>query len=275
MASKLYPNEIVIDDSYAVKHRDNLMSMARGYDPSTVDRKILGFMEPPSAIPLIPRSEWSARIKEKERTESNLSHILRRANIPSTDQNGNGYCWAYSTVGCVQAIRAFNGQRHITLNAHSVAATIKRGADQGGWCGLSARFLMERGVAPMGSGENQWPEHSRDYSRLEPKCRERMAQFRVTEGWIDLTLADYDQEMTFDMVASCLLANIPCAVDFNWWGHSVMACDLVDLGNGQYGIRFRNSWTDSYGDKGFAVLTGSKAIPNGAVGLRVTGAVAA
>ena len=33
MASKLYPNEIVIDDSYAVKHRDNLMSMARGYDP--------------------------------------------------------------------------------------------------------------------------------------------------------------------------------------------------------------------------------------------------
>ena len=81
--------------------------------------------------------------------------------------------------------------------------------------------------------------------------------------------------MTFDMVASCLLANIPCAVDFNWWGHSVMACDLVDLGNGQYGIRFRNSWTDSYGDKGFAVLTGSKAIPNGAVGLRVTGAVAA
>lgn len=184
-------------------------------------------------------------------------------------------CWAYSTVGCVQAVRAFNNQPHIPLNPHSVAATIKRGADQGGWCGLSCRFLMEHGVAPMGAGEGQWPEHSRDYQRHEPRCRDRMSQFKVTEGWIDLGRRDYDQQMTFDQVASCLLANIPCALDFNWWGHSVMGCDLVEVSRNQFGIRIRNSWTDGWGDKGFSVLAGSKTIPNGAVGLRVTGGVAA
>lgn len=273
MPSQLYANEMVIDDDYEVHHRDSLMSMARGYDPDSVDASIYGMMGPPSEITLIPRSEWSARIKEKERTQSNLSHILRRAGIPSTDQGGVGYCWAYSTVGCVQAIRAFNGQPHIPLNAHSVASIIKRGRDEGGWCGLSCRFLMEHGVAPMGSGDGEWPEHSRAYQTYEPRCRERMKQFLVTEGWVDLGLRDYDQSMSFDQVMSCLLANIPCALDFNWWGHSVIGLDPVEVSANQFGIRIRNSWTDGWGDKGFSVLTGQKAIPNGAVGLRVTGGV--
>lgn len=275
MSSILYANELVIDDEYEVRNRDALMMPARGYEPDSVDPSIYGMMAPPSEIALIPRSEWSARIAEKERTGSNLSSLLRRAGIPSTDQNGNGYCWAYSTTGCIQAVREFNGQPYIPLNAHSVAATIKQGADQGGWCGLSCRFLMEHGVAPMGSGADQWPEHSRDYRRYEPRCRDRMAQFKLSEGWIDLSKRDYDQEMTLDQVISCLLAGIPCALDFNWWSHSVMGCDAVDLGNNQYGIRIRNSWRDSWGDKGFSVLTGSKARPDNAVGLRATGGVAA
>lgn len=274
MPSAFYANEIIIDDAYEAKHRDKLMGMARGYDPSSVDNSIFGMAAPPSEIVLIPRSEWSARIKEKERTESNLSHILRRAGIPSTDQNGHGYCWAYGPVGCVQAVRAFNNQPYIKLNAHSVASIIKKGADQGGWCGLSCRFLMEHGVAPMGTGEGQWPEHSRDYKKYEPKCRERMEQFKVTEGWIDLSRSDYDQEMSFDQLASCLLVNIPCAIDLNWWGHDVMACDLVEVSVNDFGIRIRNSWGDGWGDKGFSVLTGSKCRPDGAVGLRVTGGVA-
>jgi hypothetical protein len=52
-------------------------------------------------IPLIPRSEWSERIKEMERTKSRLSDIRRRflggSHIPSLDQNGQGYCADAST----------------------------------------------------------------------------------------------------------------------------------------------------------------------------------
>lgn len=275
MPSILHPNEFVIDDDYEVKHRDKLFLPARGYDPSRVDRSIYGMMAQPSGITLIPRSEWSDRIKQKEASKSNLSDILLRAGIPSTDQNGYGYCWAFSTGGSIQALRAFNNQPYIPLNPCSIAATIKQGRDEGGWCGLSLRFAMEHGIAPMGTGPGQWPALSRKYQTLEPACRETMAKFKVSEGWIDLTRADYDQVMTFDQVASCLLSNIPCAVDFNWWGHSVMACDLVEVSANSFGIRIRNSWTDSYGNKGFAVLQGSKAIPDNAVGFCVAGGVAA
>ena len=274
MVSELYANELVIDDNFEVKNRDSLFGMARGYDPESVDRSIYGMMAPPAEIALIPRSEWSARIKEKENTKSRISDLLRRAGIPSTNQNGFGYCWAFSTTGCIQALRAFNNQPFIPLNGCSIAATIKQGRDEGGWCGLSCRFAMERGIAPMGTEPGHWPELSRKYATLEPACRETMAKFKVAESWIDLTRADYDQVMTFDQVASCLLSNIPCAVDFNWWGHSVMACDLVEVSSNSFGIRIRNSWTDSWGDKGFSVLQGSKAIPDNAVGFRVAGGVA-
>lgn len=47
-------------------------------------------------FPTIPRTEWSARIKEKVALKSQLSDIRMRGNngsrIPSLDQNGKGYC---------------------------------------------------------------------------------------------------------------------------------------------------------------------------------------
>lgn len=265
----LYRDEYVIDDDWT--DNDILFKPARGYDPDQVDESVLATFGSPDEIPLIPESEWSERIKEQERHESRISDILRRASIPSTDQNGHGYCWAYSTGGCVIALRAINNQPYLRLNPHSVAAIIKRGADQGGWCGQSARFLKEHGIAVMGNGNGQWPEHSRNLSNDNPAVRANMKLHRVTEDWIDLRKQEWNDDMTFAQVASCLLAGTPCALDFNWWGHSVMGCDLVEVSSGSFGIRIRNSWTDSWGDKGFSVLQGSKSRPNGAVALRATG----
>jgi hypothetical protein len=172
-------------------------------------------------------------------------------------------CWMYSGVGCVIARRAVNNQKYVRLNAHSSAAIIKKGRNEGGWCGLSSQFLMEHGVATF----DEWPEHSRDTRHDTPETRKVMAKYRVTEAFIDLTKPVHGRNMTFEQVATCLLRNIPVAVDFNWWTHSVLGCDLVEIERGSFGIRIRNSWTDSWGDKGFSVLEGSKTIPNGAVAI--------
>jgi hypothetical protein len=61
------------------------------------------------------------------------------------------------------------------------------------------------------------------------------------------------------------------AWDFNWWGHSVGGIRLVKVEAGSYGRKIRNSWTDSWGDRGFGILRGSKAVPDGAIAVRVTG----
>ena len=274
MPSILYPDEIIIDDKYVKKNKDKLFlpkvgrrKFATGYDPSTVDERVRGMLAKPSEMKIIPRSEWPDRIAEQEKTKSRISDILLRKKIPSTDQNGHGYCWAYSGTGCVIVVRALNNQSYKPLNAHSVAAIIKNGRDEGGWCGQSGKFLMENGVAVMGSKVGQWPEHSRSMKYNTAECLAAMKKNRVDEAFIDLSRAAYDQEMTFDQIATCLLLNIPCALDFNWWGHSVLGCDLVYLGNNVYAIRIRNSWTDGWGALGFSVLSESQSRADNAIAL--------
>src|SRR3970282_601381 len=45
---------------------------------------------------LVPRSEWLNRIRQKDAEQSWLEDIVRGV-MPSSDQNGLGYCHAYGT----------------------------------------------------------------------------------------------------------------------------------------------------------------------------------
>lgn len=222
--------------------------------------------DPPSQLPLIPKSEWSERIKEKVAKKSQISDILLAQGIPAMDQGANGYCWGHSTVGCVQAVRAINNQPYIPLSAYMVCAIIKKGRNEGGWSGLSAKFLREHGVC----SQTLWPQGNRSLSLDTPECRVDAARHKVTEEWVDLTLSVYDQNLAFDQLATCLLSNIPCAIDLNWWAHAILACDLVEVEPGSFGVRIRNSWGQGWGEQGFGILRGSKCIPDGALAIRVT-----
>lgn len=181
----------------------------------------------------------------------------------------SGNCWSHSTTGCVQAQRAFAGLPYVPLSAYAIAATIKQGRNEGGWCGLSAKFAREKGIPSQAI----WPQGDRDYRRYDkPETWANAELHKTTEEWADLTRAEYDQNLSFDVVATCLLLNIPVAGDFNHWSHSVMLCDLVEVEPGSFGVRLRNSWGDGWGDKGFGVLRGQKAITDGAIAIRSSNA---
>lgn len=220
-------------------------------------------------FPLIPRSEWSARIKEQERTQSRISDVLRRTNagqpIKALYQDGWGYCWAYSGGHCVTAVRALMHLPYKVLSPFAVAHIIKRGANEGGWCGLSAEWILKNGIPD----NDAWPNLQKGLNRDTAELRSNALKNRITEGWIDLDATAYDRELTFDQVASLLLSNQPCQVDFNWWSHSVCAVDLVEVESGSFGLRILNSHGEDY-EKQLMVLQGSRAIPNGAVGLCVS-----
>lgn len=219
-----------------------------GHDPNQVLRHALP--QPPSAIKLIPRSEWSARIKERKELQAGLRWKRRRHmsgnRIPSSDQNGHGYCWFYSSTGCVTLARMRDNLPYVRLNAHSGAAIIKRGRDEGGWCGLSAQFIMEHGVADF----DHWPEHSRNLANDKPETRANMAKYKVTEGFFDLSTPAYNRNLTHEMIATLLLTDQPCAVDFNEWGHSVVAIDWDEPEPGSFCPVIWNSWTDGWGEHG-------------------------
>lgn len=260
----------IIDDETAHDLTDllNPPGFGHGYDPAQRAADPV-MMAPPSDIPLIPRSEWPARIAERKAQRATGMDLRSRMDNgkmhKSLDQNGQGYCWAYSVTSTVMFQRAVANQPYVRLSAHSVGCKVKNFRDEGGWCGLSAKFIRENGVASV----KDWPEKSmsRQYDTAETWANAKANV--ITEDFVDLTVAVYDQNLSFDQVVSCLLQGVFCAVDFNWWSHSVMALDVVEVEAGSYGLQIQNSWTDGWGDRGTGILRGSKAIPDGAVATRV------
>ena len=228
-------------------------------------------------IPVIQRDEWSDRIADMERTKSRLSDIRNQGNdgqqIVSLDQNGQGFCWAYSTTSAVTLLRAVANLPYVRLSAHAVACKIYNFQDRGAWGALSLDFYAKSGCPDV----EHWPEKSMQRQYDNVATWENAALHKVTEGWMDMDVAAYDRELSFDQVATCLLSRIPVVVDFNWYTHSVCGCDLVELDRSlelydvnRWGIRIWNSWRDSWGTAGMGVLAGNKARPDGASVPRVT-----
>ena len=248
----------------------------RGYDPSSVDPIVKSsFGAPPSEMKLIPRSEWDARIDEQEELGSSLEHFRKTMNNgqmhASLDQNGQGFCWYYSITATAMYARAVAHLPYVRFSPHAGACKVKNFRDEGGWCGLSAKHAREFGFVP----EAFWPQKSMSRENDTPATWAEASKYKIVEDWVDLTKNVYDQNLTFDQVATCLLLNIPCAVDFNWWSHSVCAIRLVRVEAGSYGLKIHNSWTDNWGENGMGILRGSKSIPDGAVATRAIGTLAA
>lgn len=269
------PGELIIDDDnwrQFVDYRVDGHEMGHGLVERDYSQHPQGCYFAAAAwapdAPTVPRSEWSARIKEMERTKSRLSDLRMIANrgkpIPSLDQNGEGFCWAYSTTSAMMMLRAVQGLPYVRLSAHAVGCKVKGFRDQGGWSAQSLDFIVRYGVPSV----EAWPEKSMSRSHDNEKTWENAARHKPTEGWVELSAPIYDRDLTFDQVMTCLLHRIPVPSDFNWWGHAVCAVDPVEVEPGSFGVRIWNSWRDSWGTLGMGVLRGSKAIPDNAVAPR-------
>lgn len=229
---------------------------------------------PPNEMDIIPRSEWDARFDEQEEQKSSLEHIYLsgpegRPAFQNLDQNGDGYCWAYSVGHAIMMDRLKRGRKMVRLNPHSVAAIIKKGRNEGGWCGESAQFSTDVGMAPEGTGEGEWPGHSRDIRLDTPELRAEMAKFKIGEQWTDLTRKVWDRNLTVDQVATGGFNNLPGPRDYNWWGHSVCGIRWVRIERGSWGQLILNSWLN-WGRFGLAVLRGSKAVCDGGLSIRTS-----
>jgi hypothetical protein len=272
------PGEIIIDESNYANHINPIVDgnpVSRGLVQRNFNTHPVGYlggicpaMEGVN-IPLIPRNEWSDRIKDLVATKSQLSDIRLTGNkgnpIPSLDQNGKGYCWAHSSTAAVMLTRAIMGEPYVPLSAYAVACMEKNFRDEGGWGAESLEFISNRGVP----SSEFWPMQSMSRANDNPATWENAARHKVVDGWVDLQQDQYDRKLNFDQVATLLLCRVPVVCDFHWWGHSVCALDLVEPSPGQFGVRILNSWGDDWSDRGMGVLSPAHSVPNGAVAPRV------
>ncbi len=222
----------------------------------------------PAAMKLIPENEWDARFDEDEANESSLEHLFLRGGKPAfelLDQNGHGYCWAYSTGHAIMLDRLKQNLPIVRINPHATAAIIKGGRDEGGWCGLSMKWAREHGYAVEGTGPGQWPLHSRSLRYDTPELRAEMAKHKAEEDWYDLGRQEWDQTLVRGQLATCGFNNQPAPVDYNRASHSMCQVRWVRYGRNAWGSLILNSWK-GFGYHGLAVLAGWQ--PDNAVALR-------
>jgi hypothetical protein len=230
---------------------------SRGFetDFSAYPEGIAPFCKPFSR-PLIPESEWRERIEHKERTKSRLSDYESEFNLPVLAQGSTNYCWFNGTLHGVYLSRAKAGLPHIDLSPASCAAKIKGYRNQGGWAIDAVNGMNKYGVAT----QELWPANAINKKYDTPEARENALLHTVPE---------FEQlpDESFAAVMTCILDDDPdpCTLGLLWWGHLVLAVDGVILPNGDFGVKFKNSWGSSWGDNGFGVLTRSKATPDEAL----------
>lgn len=241
-----------------------------GYVPRDLATDPPSMFEPPSGIQIIPDSEHDARFEEEEATQSSLEHLYLRGGQPAfvnLDQNGDGYCWAYSTGHAIMMERLKQNAPAARLNPHAAAAIIKGGRDEGGWCGLSAKFARESGYAEEGTGPGQWPKQSRNTKYDTPELRASMAKYKTQEEWVDVSAPIYSQSMSRAMATTCQFLKLPMPRDFPWWSHSVCVIRRVRIEKGRWGDLILNSWL-GWGRFGLGVLEGSKTNYDSTIAIR-------
>lgn len=224
---------------------------------------------------------WPEIIEEKERNKNGLDNLRMICGpnggpMESYDQNGDGYCWSYSTGAAITLKRADIGLPYVRLSCHSVAAREMKGQDKGGWAALSGTRGIDWGYVPVTyKGKTYWPEKSRDLKYDTPENREMAKNFRIIEGFLDLSEKPYEMSLSFQQFVSCLLMNIPCPMDFMWMGHSMCGLSVKRVSNKysltdirSWGIKVWNSWKESWGKHGTGVILGKKCIPDGGIAVR-------
>jgi len=210
-----------------------------------------------ASFPLIPRSEWSARIRDMEERKARLSDLMEFEEVPCLNQEQLSFCHGFSPCEAIMALRATQGQPFKLLSASSIAAPVTGFRDAGAFIHDDLEQISKVGCASV----EFVPMLQVSEDGFRDGWEADAAKYRVTEWW---DLGQRDGTM-FDRVATLLLSHIPVCSAANWWGHAFTLVDLVETSPGQFGVRFRNSWGPNWpqaGADGYAILNESKGTPD-------------
>lgn len=253
------PDGIPILDVNTPEGRDYLFKFVGagfGHDPA---QYVPDMMAAPLNMKTYARSEWDGLYDAGEQKQDTLEHLYLADGWENLDQDGQGFCWCYSSGHAVMLRRMAMHLPHVRLNPHAVASLIKGGRDEGGWCGLSLPKYRD-GCPEEGDGPLQWPKQKYGTTLNKrwdnPDFKAAAARVRVTDDWYDLGKPAYSQMLKDEQLATCLFNNQPSPVDYDEWSHSICAVRWVRVSTGNWAPLILNSWK-GWGRRGLAVIQSS------------------
>lgn len=212
-----------------------------GLLPRDFDKNPLGSLTFAAPFPrdaLVPLSEILPRIKAKEAAESTLLHVWKRKVNTVLDQNGFGYCHAFSPAMMIMVLRAAQGLGHTLLSASSIGGPVTGFQNQGAYIFNDLKQIVNFGIAPveydgkviypMTTTKNHWTPEA-----------QRLAKLNIVEEYWEGDNSDNHA------VISCLLTDKPVCVGYNWWGHAVTLLWVTVVNNVLYVIGI-NSWKNTW-----------------------------
>ena len=242
---------LVIDDDNFQNFLAPPLGFSKGMESGFGDRNggLRGFEA--LGIDLLPEDSWDDIIRDNQRNKSDLQTFLTEMNIPCKDQNGTNFCWYNAPTHCAEVERAKSTGVYKSMSPASGASRIKNFRNQGGWGLEAVEWMTQYGT----NYSDDWPDNAikKSYNTDENQMlakKNRVVEFIRLDTW--------------EEQVSCMLANIPTADGYNWWGHLVTG---VGLTIGSHNRIIRNSWAMSWGDNGFGELSGHKKYSDGSVAI--------
>ena len=186
------------------------------------------------SFPVFPRSEWSARIKEKK---TRKTRICDYQNFAPHDQDGLPTCWANGPAHAGTTRRVMDGLPLVYLSANSASVPIS-GGHSGGDEADAGDLFQKRGAASVDVWPNNDTNRGLDSDPNVAASRKHHMFYSV------YALSSFDEYAS----ASLMEPAMPFAVAFNFWSHVISGGDVVEIESNAFGMMFRNNWGD-WGDK--------------------------
>lgn len=211
---------------------------------------------PGSDIEEIDLEEWPDLIADQDRSESSLYHIWKDSKIGILNQSSISYCHAFADVFHSMLVREMQQLEYVELSASSIGGPVT------GWKNAGA-YIHDDLLQSYNFGAcstDFCPMLTTNLRDCKPGWKENALLHRTSE-YIDVPARDFKKH------GSLLLRNKPVNVGLNYWGHAVADLKVIDLYPQRkatdwlrYGFMFANSWSTQWGDEGFGVRHGNKAL---------------
>jgi hypothetical protein len=210
--------------------------------------------------PVYKESDWPELMALQEKHRTSPFHVHVDNNVPVLSQKNTNYCWMYGVVGGVMNRYASMDGVAPMLSAAGPASRGTRFQNIGGWGEQAVDYIREYGIPTT----DVWPNATISSSLTsKPKVIESEKKHNL----VQFENFGYNNFKSTMSALLCPYNSSPVSVGLSWWGHLVLALQAVRY-QGQWGYIFVNSWDKTWGEGGYGVLLGDKAIPTESIAIK-------